>query len=46
MLGGWIMDHGQPQLVFYGSMCFMLLTVVMALGSERRSRRRALAPAE
>jgi MFS family permease len=46
MLGGWIMDHGHPRLVFYTSMCFMLLTVAMALRSERRSRRRALAPAE
>jgi MFS family permease len=47
MLGGWIMDHGQPRLVFYTSVCFMLLTVAMALRSERRSKskRRALAPA-
>ena len=27
MLGGWIMDHGQPRLVFYVSVCFMLMTV-------------------
>ena len=46
MLGGLIMDHGQPRLVFYASVCFMLLTVAMALSSEHRSKRRALAPAE
>ena len=46
MLGGWIMDHGQPRLVFFASVCFMLITVVMALSSERRSKRRTLAPAE
>ena len=46
MLGGWIMDHGRPRLVFYASVCFMLLTVATALRSERRSKRRALAPAE
>ena len=46
MLGGWIMDHGQPRLVFYTSVCFMLLTVAMALRSERRSKRRVLVPAE
>ena len=46
MLGGLIMDHGQPRLVFYASVCFMLLTVTMALSSEHRSKRRMLAPAE
>ena len=46
ILGGWIMDHGQPRLVFYASVCFMLITVVMALNSERRLKRRTLAPAE
>ena len=46
MLGGSIMDHGQLRLVFYASVCFMLLTVAMALRSERRSKRRALVPAE
>jgi MFS transporter, FSR family, fosmidomycin resistance protein len=40
MLGGLIMDHGQPRWVFYSSVCFMLITVVMALNSERRMRRR------
>ena len=46
MLGGWIMDHGRPRLVFYASVCFMLITVVMALSSEHRLNRRSLAPAE
>src|SRR6185437_5342861 len=46
MLGGFIMDHGMPRWVFYCSVTFMLLTVVMALTSERRTRGRALAPAE
>jgi FSR family fosmidomycin resistance protein-like MFS transporter len=46
MLGGSIMDHGKPRLVFYTSVCFMLLIVAMALRSERRSKRRALVPAE
>jgi MFS transporter, FSR family, fosmidomycin resistance protein len=45
MLGGFIMDHGQPRMVFYVSVCFMLLTVGMALHSEHRSKRRALVPA-
>jgi FSR family fosmidomycin resistance protein-like MFS transporter len=46
MLGGLIMDHGQPRWVFYSSVCFMLITVVMALNSERRMRRRIFVPAE
>jgi hypothetical protein len=32
--------------VFYASVCFMLITVVMALSSGRRLNRRSLAPAE
>jgi MFS transporter, FSR family, fosmidomycin resistance protein len=46
MLGGLIMDRGQPRWVFYSSVCFMLITVVMALDSERRTRRRVFAAAE
>ncbi|MBS0558500.1 MAG: MFS transporter [Proteobacteria bacterium] len=46
MLGGGIMDHGAPRFVFYVSVLFMTLTVVMALASERRTRRRALVAAE
>lgn len=45
MLGGWIMDHGMPRWVFYASVLFMLLTVVMALVEERRGRRPVLAGA-
>jgi MFS family permease len=46
MLGGFIMDHGQPRFVFYASVCFMLITVAMALTSERRTKRPAMAAAE
>ena len=46
MLGGLIMDRGQPRWVFYSSFCFMLITVVMALDSERRTRRRVFAAAD
>jgi MFS family permease len=45
MLGGWIMDNGQPRLVFYASVGFMLLTVAMALRSKHPLKRRTLAPA-
>ncbi len=43
MLGGWIMDRGAPRWVFYASVLFMLATVLMALATEWRGRRRALA---
>lgn len=46
MLGGWIMDHGLPRWVFYASVLFMVLTVLMALAEEWLSRRHALVPAE
>ncbi len=46
MLGGWIMDHHLPRFVFYASVTFMLITVAMALASERRGRRPTFAPAE
>ncbi len=48
ILGGWIMDHGIPRWVFYGSVLFMVATVAMALAEERWSRRRRVvaAPAE
>ncbi len=42
MLGGWIMDRGAPRWVFYASVLFMLMTVVMALGTEWRGRRRTV----
>jgi len=41
MLGGWLMDHGEPRWIFYSSVCFMALTVLMVLFGDRRSRRRA-----
>jgi len=46
MLGGWIMDHHLPRWVFFSSVVFMLMTVAMALASERRTRRRVVVPAE
>jgi MFS transporter, FSR family, fosmidomycin resistance protein len=36
MLGGWIMDQAAPRWVFYASVLFMLITVIMALATERR----------
>jgi MFS family permease len=50
MLGGWLMDNGEPRWIFYSSVCFMTLTVLAVLVGDRRSRRRehgmALAQAE
>jgi MFS family permease len=40
LIGGWIMDHNLPRWVFYSSVGFMLLTSVMALASDWRTRRR------
>jgi MFS family permease len=45
MLGGWLMDQGQPRWIFYSSVCFMVLTVLMVLFGDRRSRRRSHGPA-
>ena len=41
LIGGWIMDHNLPRWVFFSSVLFMVVTAVMALASERRSRQRA-----
>jgi MFS family permease len=41
VLGGWIMDHGMPRWVFFSSVLFMVLTAIMGLASEMRSRRRS-----
>ena len=41
MLAGWLMDRGEPRWVFYSSVCFMALTVLMILLGTWRSRRRA-----
>lgn len=46
MLGGWIMDHHLPRWIFYSSVMFMLMTVAMALESERRTRRSLVLAAE
>ena len=46
MLGGWIMDHNLPRWVFYSSVVFMLMTVAMALASERRTRRNVVVAAD
>jgi len=41
MLGGWFMDHGEPRWIFYSSVCFMMMTVLMVLLGDWRTRRRA-----
>ncbi len=41
MLCGWIMDQGAPRWIFYSSAGFMTLTVLLALHTDWRSRRRA-----
>jgi FSR family fosmidomycin resistance protein-like MFS transporter len=41
MLAGWIMDRGAPRWVFYASVVFMLLTVLLALAGDWRTRKRA-----
>ena len=50
MLGGWLMDRGEPRWIFYSSVCFMVMTVLAVLAGDRRSRRQtqgvALAQAE
>jgi MFS family permease len=41
MLGGWLMDRGEPRWIFYSSVCFMVMTVLAVLAGDRRSRRQA-----
>jgi FSR family fosmidomycin resistance protein-like MFS transporter len=41
MLGGWLMDRGEPRWIFYSSVGFMILTVLMVLFGDWRTRRRA-----
>jgi MFS family permease len=43
LLGGWILDHGLPRWIFFSSVLFMLGTMAIALETDRRARRRALA---
>jgi len=48
-LFGWLIDAGEPRLIFLAAAGFMLLTAVMAVGQEwrlARRRRLAAAPAE
>ncbi|MBV9118709.1 MAG: MFS transporter [Acetobacteraceae bacterium] len=40
MLAGWIMDRGAPRWVFYASAVFMVMTVLLALAGEWRTKRR------
>jgi MFS family permease len=40
LLYGWIMDHGHPRWVFGVAAAFMLLTVLLALVTERRAPKR------
>jgi MFS family permease len=41
LIGGWIMDHNLPRWVFFSSVIFMVMTSIMALASDWRSRRRS-----
>jgi MFS transporter, FSR family, fosmidomycin resistance protein len=41
LIGGWIMDHNLPRWVFFSSVLFMAMTSILALASDRRSRRRS-----
>ena len=40
MLAGWIMDRGAPRWVFYASAVFMVMTVLLALAGDWRTKRR------
>jgi len=45
-LFGWLIDSGEPRLIFFAAAAFMLLTAVMALAQEwRLGRRRRMAAA-
>src|SRR5690606_1962920 len=50
MLFGWILDQGEPRWLFGAAVCFMTITVVMALVGDRwnaaRTRRPVVAPGE
>lgn len=43
VLYGWLLDRGQPQMVFGAAVIFMLVTVALALATDR-GRRRAAVP--
>ncbi|MGB8397432.1 MFS transporter [Bradyrhizobium sp.] len=44
LLYGWIMDQNMPHWVFGASVAFMLLTVLLALATDRRPRAASEAP--
>ena len=44
LLFGWIMDQNAPRWVFGASVIFMILTVLLALVTERSPRRSSEAP--
>jgi MFS family permease len=44
LLFGWIMDQHMPHWVFGASVAFMLLTVLLALVTDRKPRAAAIAP--
>jgi MFS transporter, FSR family, fosmidomycin resistance protein len=39
---GWLMDHGQPRTLFLVSAGFMVLTILIALGTDRSVRAKRL----
>ncbi len=45
MIYGWLMDHGQPRTIFVVSAGFMVLTILIALGTDRSERAKRLATA-
>ncbi|MFZ2156466.1 MAG: MFS transporter, partial [Bradyrhizobium sp.] len=40
LLFGWIMDQSMPHWVFGGSVVFMILTVLLALATDRKPQAR------
>jgi MFS family permease len=42
MMYGWLMDHGQPRAIFLVSAGFMVLTILIALGTDRTERAKKL----
>jgi MFS family permease len=44
LLFGWIMDQNMPHWVFGASVVFMLLTVVLAVVTDRKPQGRSTAP--
>jgi MFS transporter, FSR family, fosmidomycin resistance protein len=42
---GWLMDHGQPRTLFLVSAGFMVVTILIALGTDRSARAKRLTTA-